>query len=406
FATTSEETNIKCQFPRPIFIRRARGYVPEPIRIGGGNAEVIGCGSDIKNVFAITKAEYAILSQHIGDMENDATISFFEQTLKNLSEVYRFTPCAVGYDLNPDYYSSRLGQEISERLDIPSFRLQHHECHIASVVAEWGIDRDVIGVSFDGAGYGWDGSIWGSEFMYFDGMQFKRLARFHDLVLPGGDLATKQCWRCALSLMRNNLTEDDYWQYVRRLGFIEDYGEATIANITNMIDKKISSTISSGAGRYFDAVSYIVDACRYNTYEGEAGIALESLAYHCDKGKDECYPFFIDKQDQSYIKVDFKETLYALLNDRFSKTKRETIALRFHNTLINIVTDVVKNCVERCKTHVVVLSGGVLQNNLFLKGVIQGLIKEGLKVYFNSQVPLNDGGIALGQVYLVRKYLQ
>ncbi|MCX8027574.1 MAG: carbamoyltransferase HypF [Thermodesulfovibrionales bacterium] len=402
FSTRSESINL------PIFIRRARGFVPEPIKIGGSNREVIGCGSDIKNVFAITKGEYAILSQHIGDMENDATAHFFEETLRNLSAVYRFNPSAVGFDLNPDYYSSRLGMEISDKLNIQAFRLQHHECHIASVVAEWGLDAPVIGVSFDGAGYGWDGNIWGSEFMFFDGFNFKRLARFEELVLPGGDIATKQCWRPAISFLRRNLTDSDYWQYVERLGFIKRHGMTNIKNITKMIDNKISSTISSGAGRYFDAVASLIDACQYNTYEGESGITLESLAHQSRQDSFEQYPYRLAQgkgnKDTMFV-IDFEETTYAIINDIINGINKEIVAMRFHNTIVSIVVNTLKNLTDEYKTDKVVFSGGVWQNDLLLKKTSERLINHGLKVYFNSKVPLNDGGIALGQVYLIKKYL-
>lgn len=405
FTGFSDQKASSKELPLPVFIRRARGFVPEPIRIGGSQAEVIGCGSDIKNVFAITKGEYAILSQHIGDMENEATANFFEQTLKNLSEVYRFHPTAVGYDMNPDYYSSRLGEEISNRLNIPSFKFQHHECHIASVVAEWGLEGDVIGVSFDGAGYGYDGSIWGSEFMYFNGDRFKRLARFDNLALPGGDLAVKQCWRLAISFMRKNLDNDDYWEYIKDLGFFVKHGESNIFNITKMIDNNILSPLSSGAGRYFDAVSSLIGACQYNTYEGESGVTLESLVYQVQTDGHQSYPFSLsgcNQEKDDVLIVDFRETAYGIFYDIFNGLDKRIISLKFHNTIVNIVTEIVKHYVVVCKTDKVVFSGGVWQNDFLLKRASQLLKNDGMKVYFNSKVPLNDGGIALGQVYLLK----
>ncbi|OHE54914.1 MAG: carbamoyltransferase HypF, partial [Thermodesulfovibrio sp. RBG_19FT_COMBO_41_18] len=259
--------------PSVSFIRRSRGYVPDPIPLHEDGPDVLGCGADIKNTFTLIKGRFAIPSQHIGDMENYETLKFFEESLKNLKDVYRVKPDALAYDLHPGYLSTQwaLKQEGIKKIGI-----QHHHAHIASVMAEKGIKKKVIGVSFDGTGYGTDGNLWGGEFLIADITGFKRAGHFKYVPLPGGETSVKEPWRTAVSYIKD-MAGDEAMHYLESIGFVKRYGSDMLKDVLKIIDKKLFSPLSSGAGRVFDAISAIIGMCDKNTFEGEAAIALESI---------------------------------------------------------------------------------------------------------------------------------
>ncbi|MEK7735581.1 MAG: carbamoyltransferase HypF [Nitrospirota bacterium] len=406
---------------KPIFIRRSRGYAPEPISLDNDGPEVLGCGADIKNTFTLTKGSYAIPSHHIGDMENYETVKFFEESLNNLKKVYRVNPVAIGYDLHPNYLSTkwalskkaeersafsvqRLATENSE-LQTPNsellfYGIQHHYAHIASVMAENGIKRKVIGVAFDGTGYGTDGNLWGSEFLIADTDGFKRAGHFKYIPLPGGETAIREPWRVAVSYIRY-ITGDEVMDYLESIGFIEKYGSDRINAILGIIDNRDFSPLSSSAGRLFDAVSAILGICDTNTFEGEASMALES--YTIDN-IDEDYPADIGLKDR--IEIDFCLTLFRLIQDMAKGIGKDIIATKFHNTIVTIIAGVVQRLGMIHKLHDVVLSGGVFQNMYLLKNTIDRLKSIGMNVYTNEKVPANDAGISLGQAYIVRERIK
>lgn len=231
FVTESEPSNI-----RPFFIRRSRGYAPGILNFSEDGPEVLAVGADLKNSFVLTKEKYGILSQHIGDMENYETLKFFEETLDNLKSVYRINPVAVACDMHPEYISTGW----AESLGLKVYKFQHHHSHIASVMAEHGLRKPVIGVAMDGTGYGTDGTIWGSEFMIVRLTEFKRVGRFRPLALPGGERAIKETWRIALSLLQE-VAGSEIWYYLEIAGFDKKYGKETIENILLILsDRSLS----------------------------------------------------------------------------------------------------------------------------------------------------------------------
>ncbi|MFZ3122115.1 MAG: carbamoyltransferase HypF [Thermodesulfovibrionales bacterium] len=395
---------------KPIFIRRSRGYAPEPISLDNDGPEVLGCGADIKNTFTLTKGSYAIPSHHIGDMENYETVKFFEESLSNLKKVYRVNPVAIGYDLHPNYLSTKWAlaqqsavssQEQKTRHSSLSFYgIQHHYAHIASVMAENGIKRKVIGVAFDGTGYGTDGNLWGSEFLIADIDDFKRAGHFKYIPLPGGETAIREPWRVAVSYIRY-ITGDEVMHYLESIGFIEKYGSDKINSILRIIDNRDFSPLSSSAGRLFDAVSAILGICDTNTFEGEAAMALES--YTIDNIEED-YPADIGLKDR--IEIDFCLTLFRLIQDMAKGIGKDIIATKFHNTIVTIIAGVVQRLGMVHKLHDVVLSGGVFQNMYLLKNTIDRLKSIGMNVYTNEKVPANDAGISLGQAYIVRERIK
>ncbi|MBI4684644.1 MAG: carbamoyltransferase HypF [Nitrospirae bacterium] len=380
---------------KPLFIRRSRGYTPEPIDLHDDGPEVLGCGADIKNTFTLTKGDYAIPSQHIGDMENYETVQFFEESLNNLKNVYRVNPVAIAYDLHPGYLSTKWA--LSQSSKFSYYGIQHHYAHIASVMAENVMKRKVIGVAFDGTGYGTDGNLWGSEFLIADISGFKRAGHFKYIPLPGGEMAIKEPWRTATSYIRN-IAGDESLQYLKSIGFIEKYGTDRLNDILKILDNRDFSPLSSGAGRLFDAVSAILGICDKNTFEGEAAAALES--YTIDSIEDD-YPVNIVFREK--IEVDFSMTILRLIEDMRHGIEKNIISTKFHNTIVAVITGVAQRLSTLYRLYDVVLSGGVFQNVYLLKNTDDRLKSAGLNVYINQKVPPNDAGISLGQAYIVRE---
>jgi hydrogenase maturation protein HypF len=382
--------------PSTFFIRRSRGYAPDPILLHEDGPDVLGCGSDIKNTFTLTKGSFAISSQHIGDMENHETLKFFEESLKNMKDVYRVKPEALAYDLHPGYIATQwaLKQE-----GIKKFGIQHHYAHIASVMAEKGIKGKVIGVSFDGTGYGTDGNLWGGEILIADINGFKRAGHFKYIPLPGGETSVKEPWRIAVSYIMD-IAGDDAPSYLKSIGFIDKYGEK-IKDILKIIDKKQFSPLSSGAGRLFDAVSAILGVCDKNTFEGEAAIALESLTIP-DLVDD--YP--VDIKSRETIEIDFSQTILKILEDFVHGVDKGIIASTFHNTVATVIFRVVQKLSSLYMLEDVALSGGVFQNIYLLEKTIARLKSFGMEVHINEKVPANDAGVSLGQAYIIRERIK
>lgn len=378
------------------FVRRSRGYVPDPIPLDEEGPEVLGCGADLKNTFTITKGRYAIPGQHIGDMENYETLNFFEESLRNIKAVYRAAPVAIAHDLHPGYMSTQwaLRQE-----GMKKYGVQHHYAHIASVLAEKGLKEKVIGVAFDGTGYGDDGALWGGEFFVADLLGFRRAGHLAYVPLPGGEAAIREPWRTAISYVKKAVGAE-VREYLKPAGFVEKYG-SRIDDILKLCDAKAFSPLSSGAGRLFDAVAALLGLCDVNTFEGEAAIALESLAL---EGIEDDYPADISFRDP--MEIDFSLPLLGILKDIEAGEDRRVISSKFHNTVASsIITVVIKLCAVTGIRRAV-LSGGVFQNSYLLSRVMTGLRGEGCDVYTNELVPCNDGGISLGQAYVLRERLK
>ncbi len=379
------------------FIRRSRGYVPDPIPLYDDGPDVLGCGSDIKNTFTLTKAQFAIPSQHIGDMENYETLTFFEESLSNLSDLYRVKPVALAYDVHPGYLSTQwaLRQEGVEK-----FAIQHHHAHIASVMAEKGLKDKVIGVSFDGTGYGADGTLWGGEIIITDVVGFKRVGHFKYIPLPGGEMSIKEPWRIAISYIRNTAGTDTK-DYLKSIGFIDRYGEKTIEDILKIVDISTYSPLASSAGRLFDAVSALLGICDKNTFEGEAAIALESLTLPNVR---EDYPLDIKFRD--IMEIDFSQTIFYIIRDFLKGESTGIISSKFHNTLVTAILRVVQKLSSITMITDVVLCGGVFQNMYLLERTIVQLQSIGMNVHIHEKVPSNDAGISLGQAYIIREMIK
>jgi hydrogenase maturation protein HypF len=253
-------------------IRRSRGYAPEPVDLGRPLPQILAVGGELKNTLCLTRDHYAILSQHIGDLENLETMDFYRETLAHLQRFFRVTPQAVAHDLHPNYLSTRYALKES---GLPAIGVQHHHAHIASCMADNGLTGRVIGVAFDGTGYGTDGQIWGGEFLTCDFQSFERHAHLRYVPLAGGDQAVRQPWRSALAWLRESLGAD---ALRLDLPFTRAIPEKQIALVAAMLNRGIQTVNTSSCGRLFDAVSSLLGVRHEVTYEGQAAIELEMIA--------------------------------------------------------------------------------------------------------------------------------
>jgi len=373
---------------RERLMRRSRGYAPQTLDLGRTVPELLACGGELKNAFCLTKGRHAILSQHIGDLENYETLVFFEETLANLKKLFRVEPKAVAHDLHPLYLSTKYALELPG----PKIGVQHHHAHIASCMAENGLSGEVIGVAFDGTGYGTDGAIWGGEFLVAGYGGFIRRAHLRYVALAGGDAAVREPWRSALGYLTDAFGGD-----VPFNGATED----RVRVVRRMIATGANTVPTSSCGRLFDAVAAIIGLRREVNFEGQAAIELEMIA---EDGNQDRYPFAIADTDP--WQVDFRPAIECIAAEAAPDRERAAISAKFHNTLAEATVEVCRRIARETGLQRVCLSGGTFQNMRLLASVVAGLRSHGLEVYLHARVPPNDGGIALGQAAIAAESLK
>lgn len=380
--------------PRFSVLRRSRGFVPETIDIGEEMGEILACGAELKNTFCLTKGHYAIPSQHIGDLQNWEGLGFFEETLANLKNTFRVTPNIIAHDLHPDYMSTTFAHEYAEKHGIPQDRVvavQHHHAHIASCMAEHGLRRKVIGVAFDGTGFGTDGLVWGGEFLIADRAGFERKAHLRDIPMPGGDMAAKEPWRMAATWLFHILDEaaESWCPW-----FFNRFEPGNVRAISSML-KGGRLPRTSSAGRLFDAVSSLLGLRDINTFEGEAAMALETAALQAVSDDIQPYPYRCNR-GECFV-VDPSVVIAVMVANIVDGVEVPVIAARFHRTMAEMIVETSRWMREISGVGDVVLSGGVFQNRLLTGMARNALAKEGFSVWTHEKVPCNDGGISLGQ---------
>ncbi|MGA2824290.1 MAG: carbamoyltransferase HypF, partial [Bacteroidales bacterium] len=372
--------------------RRSRGFVPTPVILKQDTAGILATGAELVNTFCIGKGNQAILSQYIGDLQNAETISFYEETLNKFQKLFRMTPENIAADLHPDYFTSRFAESRTDYLKL--VRVQHHHAHIASCMAENGLDESVLGVAMDGTGYGTDGNTWGAEFLYCDLSDFTRDTHFEYVPLPGGDRGIEEPWRMAVSYLYKIFGED---MVHLEIPFLEKIEQEKIDFILKMIRSGINCPLVSSAGRLFDAVSAMLDLCLYSTFSSEAPMRLESII---EPGCSENYPFIFRET------VNFELTFRGIEEDIKQHINPGIISAKFHNTMISVIVKVIDEMKIHHSCNKVVLSGGTFQNRYLLEGTEKMLTGEGFEVYSHHLVPTNDGGISLGQLAVAAKRRQ
>jgi hydrogenase maturation protein HypF len=368
--------------------RRSRGYVPAPVHILLNTDGIIAFGAELTNCFCAGKKQNAYLSQHIGDLQGIETVQFYKETISRFIKLFRIKPSLAVVDMHPMYISTRTGMAMS---DLPLMKVQHHHAHIASCMAENMLDEKVIGVALDGTGYGTDGNTWGSEFFICDLNDFERITHFEYIPLPGGDSATEEPWRTAVSYLYK-VYGIDFLDL--KLNVIKKTDPEKIRMIVNMIDNKINCPLTSGAGRLFDCAASLLDLVQVATFQAEGPMRLESLT---GNGCQESYSF------KTGLTICFDETIRGIVDDILNDVEKMTIATKFHNTIILAIFDSVNAIRIKSGISKVALSGGTFQNRYLSEGTMDLLLKNGFEVYSHSTVPANDGGLALGQLAVASK---
>jgi hydrogenase maturation protein HypF len=367
-------------------IRRSRGYVPMPVFLKADLPPVLACGAELKNTVCLAKGDKAYLSQHIGDLENLASYEFFQMTIRHLKKILRIDPEIIAYDLHPDYLSTRYAEE---QKDTRKIQIQHHHAHIVSCMAENGLRGDVIGLSFDGTGYGSDGRIWGGEVLVANEKDFSRAAALSYTPMPGGAAAIKQPWKMAVSYLY-----DAYGEGLRELDIpvIRETDEQSMETIIKMISNGINSPLTSSLGRLFDGIAAITGVRRRVYFEGQASMELEMAA---DQVTEAHYNY--ELEPGAYYRIMPRPIVRGVVEDFLKGIRPSEISAKFHCTLIRLFSDICEIVSGERDIKRVVMSGGVFQNAILLTGLTRALEDKGLQVFSHRIVPTNDGGICLGQ---------
>ncbi len=373
-----------------LLLRRSRGYAPLPIKLGRSvPVPLLACGGQMKNTFCLARGEYAFLSHHIGDLDDYRTYKSFVASIEHFKRLFAVTPQAVVHDLHPGYASTHYARSLE---GLPQIPVQHHHAHVAACMAENGHKGPVIGVAFDGTGYGTDGRIWGGEFLLAEYTRFERLAHLEEIPLPGGEQAIHQPWRMAAACLHHA-----YGDAMDRLDlpFLDRVRDRLWPVVNWMIAKKINTPLTSSAGRLFDGIASLVGVRDEVRYEAQAAIELELLA----DGRTEVdpYPFCFRDEGQVFV-VDTRGIIMGVVDDLLAGTATSIIARRFHHTMASLISRTCRRIRQLTGLRDVALSGGVFQNVRLLTETVEQLSAEGFHVLLHNKVPPNDGGLALGQV--------
>ena len=415
-----DDSVVKVFREREMVLRRARGYAPYPVSscIGIDNKNILATGAHEKNTLTFLTCGYAITTQHIGDLDNISSIEFFRSIYSDYKKLFGIKDFdIIAHDLHPDYVSTRFAQEL-DRSGKKLVPVQHHQSHIASVMAENNLSGGLLGFAWDGTGFGPDGKVWGSEvFLINSDLEFTRIAHLDEKVLPGGSVSIKKPYRMTIVYLRRLFgdcdTQDlDFKDYVYSIQpeYKDMIDPVEIDAIEGQVLSGFNSPVTTSMGRLFDAVSSLLGIKHIISFEGEAAIGLEmkideklygSLINRnkLDIEKDQRYETGLDKNDKKYIIDDFM-IFSQIVNDIKNSKGKSEISYKFHNTLAQIVLDISMSARKNNNIENIALSGGVFQNGYLLDLCFELLENNDFKVYSNFKVPVNDGGISLGQAYI------
>lgn len=387
-----DDSVVRIMMGRELILRRARGYAPLPIHLHGPAPSILAVGGHLKNTVALTAGNNVFISPHIGDLETREAFEAFRKVIASLRSLYNAQPERIACDMHPDYLSTQWAR----KQEGPVTVVQHHYAHVASCMAENELDGPVLGVAWDGTGYGPDGTIWGGEFLLTTATGFRRVASFRSFRLPGGAASVKEPRRAAAGLMHGimggGLLDRSDLSPVRSFTLSER------KMLRTMLGRGIRSPRTSSVGRLFDAVASITGLRQRVSFEGQAAMELEFAIGN--ERTDDLYPFEIHDGEGAIYEsslriIDWEPMVRSILGDLESTVPVSRISARFHNTLAEIIVDVSKRVGEGR----VVLTGGCFQNRYLTERTVRRLEAEGLRPYWHQRVPPNDGGIALGQIW-------
>jgi hydrogenase maturation protein HypF len=374
-------------------LRRARGYVPAATPLFREFPPMLACGGGLKSTFCLTREKEAFLSQHIGDLFNLESLDFYKESIYHFKRLLQVEPEAVVCDLHPDYLSSHYAKESG----LPLYTVQHHHAHAAAVLIEHGIEEKVLALVLDGTGLGDDNSIWGGEVLEADCFSYKRIGSFSSMMLPGGDAAAQEPWRMGLSLLHS------MGQTMPALQMADEQQQAAV---WKMMEQGFNCPPTSSCGRFFDGIAALLGICFTVDYEGQAAMELESFARRA-MGEQDLGDLLRDCNGRAEVHVTENRLILQqhtltqqVLDQLESGMEKAAIALDFHLCLIHSLSDLLGRLSEKAGIKQIVLAGGCMQNTILLRGLFILLEQRGFTVHTGEQIPVNDGGIALGQAVI------
>lgn len=401
-----DDSIVRIMAHRLLVLRRARGYAPLPVFLKGYAISVLAVGGHLKNTIALGIQENVFLSQHIGDLDTVRSFKAFCETIQSIKNLYPAEIRLLTCDLHPEYSSTKY----AETLGLPLMKIQHHHAHIVSCMAENHLEGSVLGIAWDGTGYGTDGTVWGGEFLKASLTDFVRAGHLRTFRLPGGEKAIKEPRRTALGLLLE-LDRENALVLFKDLPTLEAFRPNELSILTTMVRNGMNSPVTSSAGRLFDAVASLMGLSQTVHFEGQAAMILEFLAG--DEPVEDSYSFDVQPSMHKNFTlspqgsvdivipsavVDWGPMIYTLISDVRSGVSLSLIAAKFHNTLVEVALFMAKRTEEKR----VVLSGGCFQNKYLTERLIRRLSEEGFSPYWHQLVPPNDGGLALGQAVAAR----
>ncbi len=378
-------------------LRRARGYAPLPIYVNKKMPPAIAMGGHLKNTVAVSRGEEIFVSQHLGDLDNRETFSAFRSVLADLQRMYDFQPEQVVCDCHPDYLST----QHAEQLGLPVISVQHHIAHVFACMAEHNLEGNVLGASWDGTGYGLDGTVWGGEFFSVSQNTVQRVAHLRTFPLPGAESAVREPRRCALGLLFE--TTGHFSGMASDLPPFQAFKSSELEVLTTALQRKINSPTTSSAGRLFDAVASLTGVRQVTNFEGQAAMDLEYASK--GEGSEECYKFKLSPKPGEHSHpvwlLDWRPMILDILNELRAKTPVGLISRKFHNTLVEMIVQTAK----KLEIKDIVLTGGCFQNQTLAEKTVWRLREEGFRPYWHQRIPPNDGGISVGQIVAASRKL-
>ncbi len=391
-----DDSILKVVMNRRLMLRRSRGFAPLPLEVKKDLPNILAVGGQLKNTIALSIKNNVFISQHIGDLETEESLKTFDSTIKSFQGLYDVNVDTVASDLHPDYHSTKYAKAMTPTVKF----VQHHHAHIAGCMVENDLEGEVLGVAWDGTGFGPDRTIWGGEFLSCDLKDFKRVASFRKFPLPGGAKSIKEPRRTAMGLLYELFQEklDAY----EDLPCFKSFTEKELDFLKKMLTTHVNSPLTSSVGRLFDAVTSIIGLHQSMNFEGQAAMTLEYALQGIDTQEKYSYDIIDafannqrkDSANEESLIIDWGPLIREIIRDYQEKVVSAVISAKFHNTLVEMILDVAK----RCQQKRVVLSGGCFQNKYLTEKAIERLQKEDFSVYWHQRVPPNDGGIALGQI--------
>lgn len=378
---------------KPRIIRRSRGYVPRPVKLLHRTEPLLAVGGELKNTLGYSRDDTAFISQHIGDLTNVRAMDFFHHTRNHLKSILEVEPGLIACDLHPRYLAT---QWAADQTGIATLGVQHHHAHLASVMAENRLSDPVIGLIMDGTGYGMDGTVWGGEVLIGDYSSFRRFAHFENIPLPGGDKAIKEPWRMGVSYLLHTFGEN-YQRYIP-----SDWKQFPVAQIKQMIEKKINTPLTSSCGRLFDGIAALCGGRTHISYEAQAAVefqhrmkpaTLRPLSYEISR-----------------VNGHYEVVIAPIVKDAVELLKAgaelSEISFRFHQMLVEVFLDLAERARRETGLERVALSGGIFQNTYLFEHVTQHLEGKGFHIFTHARVPTNDGGISVGQLAVAQALIR